>query len=720
MHNSRHINHLLRKASRPGGFSLSVIRPIAATLLVCLLTQDAFAFAPQRPPAPAAVMPLMRFTLPEPVAMVDDGFAPAAEAARPPRVILFQDAHTNASGQFNLADALERVVRAEGVRRVYVEGGWGDCSLVELKRASDPERLRAAAERSVRNGVLHGEEFLGLTSDLDLEIVGAENEAAYRRGLEAYASAARSRDEALRYLDRMRRGLSDQEAFVLNPELAKFQTARERYHEGDAAFAEWFRTLLGQARRTGVYLGAYPHLKFARRVSAMERSLDPKRIEREESAAIRTLSDADRQAIEAARPAAGSGGRAEAREEALARSWYFLLAEKLGREARAYPALNRYVRYLREMRKVSAPAVLKELEALESAVLDRSAADPLEKLLIRLKDSAALLEKLVRLRITPEEYDRLTRLQGFADAEHLSGFVNARILERESGYEGAILLKKSLEDAEAAAKRFYAAAAERDTLFLSSVQRHLDEGLSGPAVLITGGFHTAALKDRLRQQGISFVSILPAVTEETDTARYERLLLTQRVRPEEKESRPRLANDLPSGAAGQRTLPLALNPVELARLTAAAIPTGLPAAARMADAPERIRTAVVPDESYDVVMTRGVFDPANPLLADEIRGRKTFFVIDRGMGLENIEQFKKYLFAKDLTDPAFSNVLFVSGGERLKNGLRGLLRVIWINYKAWKAGLDRKSVFVLAGGGATLDMAGFAASVLTSAWPYVS
>jgi len=525
----------------------------------------------------------MRFVLPDSVAMVDDGFAPTESPARPSQVILFQDAHTNASGQFNLAKALDRVVRAEGVRRVYVEGGWGDCSLGSLKRTADAHGLRAEAERSVRSGVLHGEEFLDLTTDLDLEIIGAEDESSYRRGLEAYAAAARSRDAALKYLDRMRRGLDDQEALILNPDLAEFRSAQKRYRKGNAAFAEWFGTLLGQARRTGVYLGPYSQLKVARRVSAMEGSLDPDRIRREENTVLGTLTDADRQELEAARPAAR--GRASAADEALVRSWYFLLEEKSGRAVRAYPALNRYLRYLREARKVSAPAVLKELEALEEEVLSRLSPSPFEKTLIRLQDSADLLEKLILLRITPDEYDRLKRLERFADADHLSGFVNARILEREAGYEGAILLKKSLARAEAAAKRFYTSARERDTLFLGTVQRHLDQGLPGPAVLITGGFHTSALKEQLRQKGISYVSILPSVSEETDTVRYERLLLGQ--------------NDLLSGergpalvttAAGQRTVPLALNSAELARLTAAAGPVSAPVvdAARMAQPVKRM------------------------------------------------------------------------------------------------------------------------------------
>lgn len=50
---------------------------------------------------------------------------------------------------------------------------------------------------------------------------------------------------------------------------------------------------------------------------------------------------------------------------------------------------------------------------------------------------------------------------------------------------------------------------------------------SNVAVLITGGFHTTNLKSLLKNKNISFVSLTPQVLQETNQARYEKILLDQ-------------------------------------------------------------------------------------------------------------------------------------------------------------------------------------------------
>ncbi|MBP9733265.1 MAG: LOG family protein, partial [Candidatus Omnitrophica bacterium] len=551
-------------------------------VLACLIPQEAWAFVPPRPVA-AAIMPAFHFVLPESVGLVEDGYAPSAQAAERPKVILFQDAHTNPSGQFNLASALERVVREYRVGRVYVEGGWGDCSLNDLKNSADPARLRSAAERFVRSGELNGEEYLSLTSDLEFSILGAEEKELYGKGLEAYAAAARSRDEALRYLDRIRRGLKDQEHYVFDPDLTRFEAAREKYHAGDLNFADWIGTLLAAAAKQGVYLGNYRNLRLFRRLSSLERSVKFDRLAAEQKDAAATLEAVERSEFDRLLTAGSTGARDDSDS---ARGAYLFFGEKLGARIARYPNLGRYVRYVRESRRLSAAGALDELAALETEVLGRLTLTPHQKLLIEFKISAALIEKLIRLQITPQEYADLLRRGGRSGAEYLSGFVNARIMDRESGYEGAIVLKESLKAAETAAKRFYVLAADRDQLFLSAVERRLAENASEPVVLITGGFHTFALKQQLRARGISFLSILPQVREETDQARYERLLMKQ-LHPQPE------ASDL-SGAPGiskttQRISPIVIRPEALTALTDHTRLEDGPLGARMANG-EHLRT----------------------------------------------------------------------------------------------------------------------------------
>ncbi|MCX5667271.1 MAG: 3-dehydroquinate synthase [Candidatus Omnitrophica bacterium] len=122
--------------------------------------------------------------------------------------------------------------------------------------------------------------------------------------------------------------------------------------------------------------------------------------------------------------------------------------------------------------------------------------------------------------------------------------------------------------------------------------------------------------------------------------------------------------------------------------------------------PERaFKVGVRPDESFEVKLSIGVFDVSNGLLAGEIGGKKTFFVVDGGVGKALTGKIKAYTERYGIN----AHIMVVPGGEDMKAGMRHVYRVI---REAEKFGIDRKEMMVLVGGGAVLDMAGFAASIL--------
>ncbi len=122
------------------------------------------------------------------------------------------------------------------------------------------------------------------------------------------------------------------------------------------------------------------------------------------------------------------------------------------------------------------------------------------------------------------------------------------------------------------------------------------------------------------------------------------------------------------------------------------------------------------DFSYPVIFTENLFAVENPLLKEilpvnEKRKIKAAFVIDSGLEAANprlISDIKSYFQAIQdqviLVDP----ILVVQGGEESKNDLKEFQKVLnLVN----EAGIDRQSYIIAIGGGAVLDMVGFAASI---------
>ncbi|MDT0648093.1 3-dehydroquinate synthase [Zunongwangia sp. F260] len=125
------------------------------------------------------------------------------------------------------------------------------------------------------------------------------------------------------------------------------------------------------------------------------------------------------------------------------------------------------------------------------------------------------------------------------------------------------------------------------------------------------------------------------------------------------------------------------------------------------------QTFSVPFE-YTVHFSNYIFDKSNPIFAQIVRNHrrpKIFFVIDEGVAVAHpsiFEQIRTYAeaYAKDFT--LCADPLVVPGGEEVKNDR---LYVEQILEASNTYGIDRHSFIVAIGGGAVLDMAGFATAI---------
>jgi 3-dehydroquinate synthase len=118
--------------------------------------------------------------------------------------------------------------------------------------------------------------------------------------------------------------------------------------------------------------------------------------------------------------------------------------------------------------------------------------------------------------------------------------------------------------------------------------------------------------------------------------------------------------------------------------------------------------------SYPVYFDENIFDKENTLLADTLRGDKVpkvYIVIDQGVSnahADLVDQIHAYAAAfSDLfvlaTDP-----LIVPGGEQSKNDQKSFQQILDATSEF---GIDRHSYIIGIGGGAVLDMVGFAAAI---------
>ncbi|MCJ8166782.1 3-dehydroquinate synthase [Pontibacter sp. E15-1] len=120
---------------------------------------------------------------------------------------------------------------------------------------------------------------------------------------------------------------------------------------------------------------------------------------------------------------------------------------------------------------------------------------------------------------------------------------------------------------------------------------------------------------------------------------------------------------------------------------------------------------------YGVYFTAGLFKPDNTVFTDVLQQdkgttpRRVFFVIDSGVADAHpqlADEIKDYAAANQGMMKLMAEPMVITGGEEVKNSLELLQRLLEaVNIH----GIDRHAYFVAIGGGAVLDMAGFAAAI---------
>lgn len=514
---------------RPSHPGRPIVRAISFAIAVAFLAQELVWAAPLSLARPASVpMPSVAFKVPASAGIVDDFF----KAQDPKLIVLIQDAHTNDSAQFNAARILEEVLRAERARLVFTEADHGDVSLDYLKKYFDASTLREVAGSFVRKGLLKGTEYLSVTSDEAFTLLGVESPALYGESLRVYASVERERPRALAWLDRLDRSLKAFQKDVFGADLARLDAQRALHRGGQLSLAAYADRLWDEAGRLGVYREKYRSLVELNRIGRLEKKIDFKAAAREADAALRTLEPSLRASLIEGRERASAAGAVKAGEDASA-GFYGSLEEALRAAgpsraiSRTYPALAEYFRYLRQARRLEALHAVDQLGALESEVFARLARTDEERYLLEFGRNAEDLKDLLELKMSPEAFERFRSRRERFDPRMIAGYVNHRILNGSRHYDRAVFLNTDYERVAGEAVRFYELAEKRDQVFVERMVEAMERGGQTRAALFLGGFHAPGVKRLLRERGISYVSVLPQVTHETDPVRYERILLAQ-------------------------------------------------------------------------------------------------------------------------------------------------------------------------------------------------
>jgi hypothetical protein len=414
-----------------------------------------------------------------------------------------------------------------------VEGGWGNVSLSYLRSYADRERRLEVAEEYLKEGKISGEEYLDIVSDYDIELEGLEDEALYKDNLNAFFEIEKFRKGATKELDTINAVVTKLKEKIYPQQVLELEKTKQDYEDSKASFAAYYERIYDLAKKTSQPLTQFSNFNDFIRVTESEKNIDFPAVEKERSVLIEKLSkDLSKQRL-----ATLVTKSLEFRLNKLTPSEYhsYLMqeAQSAGEDLGRYQNLEKYVAYIKSHEDIDTNRLFEEAEELSTKIKDRLLPDARQKRLNEISNAARILDNFLNLRLIPNDFKYYK--------EHKNDFITAawadfltELAERNKLKIAAITPAYDIDNNLSSLVRFYEIANERDDVFVKNAVRLMNEKTQDMAIVITGGFHTPALKQKLAECGISYIVVAPHTTQQTDPDQYRYILKYKsgRVEPE--------------------------------------------------------------------------------------------------------------------------------------------------------------------------------------------
>lgn len=382
-------------------------------------------------------------------------------------VIHIQDIHAHAGAQENIAAILDHLHTLYGIKTIALEGGWSETTFPKSWGLPSTTEKQLFARTLLERDHLTGPGYAALFSPKPLRLVGMEEEALYEANRQLFLEHLNQRQEILMKIRSWGDRLEAEKRALFRPELQEFDKALDQFRKGKQA-DQFIPKLLGWCRDSGIPLGDLDQIRLFQTLLEKQRLIDRPKLQAE---ANRLMSQF-------------KGTRLTFEE--------LLRSGKLPKEKlELYPSSRLYLELLQMQDELQYRPFFSQIEEAIGRLKDK---------IFTTAEERALEDKMERFRIA----GNLLLLE--ATPDHLKTWRAEKApFETEAGEAG-------LGDPLALAWRFYEKAEERDDIFF---RRLLDDPrLEGDVAVVSGGFHTEGLTEKLEEAGISHVVITPDLGHE--------------------------------------------------------------------------------------------------------------------------------------------------------------------------------------------------------------
>jgi hypothetical protein len=391
-------------------------------------------------------------------------------------VYLIQDIHQNAQAQGNIARAIQSLIEKGGTEFVALESAFGPIDLSRFARFPDQESVQEGAKYLMGQNRISGPVLAVFSSSSLVPLIGVDDRAHYLANVDAYRRSLPGSTEIKTRWAQAKQSLQEQKKRVFNSRLATFDGNVEAYQDGHLSLGDYIESV-----PIPIDPGFPQAVKFIE-AHRREKKIDFKRVETDRTSLVREL--ADRLTPNQYSSLVDLG--AAYREGRIRYAGIYTHLSALCRDASIhltrYPALNEYIRYVVLADGIDAERLFTEIHRLEKKGYDAVAVTPAEKSLVKESRSHRLTGKLLDFSLTREEWDEYERVANSLDAPERQPF-----------------------------ESFYREALARDEAMSRNLLSLFESRGASKAVLVSGGFHSRGIEERLKAAGLEIIAYVPQI-----------------------------------------------------------------------------------------------------------------------------------------------------------------------------------------------------------------
>ncbi len=420
-----------------------------------------------------------------------------------PIVIHIQDVHQNAEAQENISLTLRELIRGGRLNLVALEGSFETMDFSRFRSYEDADSVRKVTDYLLREGKISGAVHAAFASEkAPPKFAGVDDREHYFAHVDAYKNSRGAAQEVKKALASQMQALETEKAAKLNPDLKAFDAAVRDFRAEKTKLGAYVQFLTARSKKT------LPEVQKFLKAFKAESSLDFARAEKERGEIINKLvKNLGRDQVNGLLNASLSYRVGRTRHG----DFYVYLRDlcaKNGVEFAKYAAMDAYLQYVLLSDSINAEKLLHEVDSMEAAGYQALAKTPQETILIKKSKWLHLADKLVDYSLSPKEWKEYHSMRDLGDS----------MLRDLEPFEG-----------------FFKEALIRDEAMAANFIRSIGTDRNAAAVLVTGGFHSEGIEERLKRKGIAVLTLAPKISkvETKDGAAYLNVF-TQEKTPLEK------------------------------------------------------------------------------------------------------------------------------------------------------------------------------------------